>query len=77
MHQTYNSLISSSSRCYIPFLCVHFQISSHFGEQFYLQADTFQMMNDWYASLQATIKRIVSTQTFTILYIHMHDWYKN
>ena len=44
------------------------QVSSSFGEQFYLQTDTLQMMNDWYASLQASIKRIVSIHT----HLHCH-----
>ena len=52
---------------YIVFMITHdvlntHQVSASFGEQFYLQADTPQMMNDWYSSLQASIKKIVSTR---------------
>ena len=35
-------------------------MSSAFGEQFYLQADTQKMMDDWYISIYRAIEKAVS-----------------
>jgi len=37
-----------------------FQVSSSFGEQFLLQAETSPLMNDWYSTIQTAIDRAVS-----------------
>ena len=36
------------------------EVSSSFGEQFYLQADTQKMMDDWYISIYKAIEKAVS-----------------
>ena len=38
-------------------------MSSPFGEQFLLQAETSQLMNDWYSTIQTAINRAVSAVT--------------
>ena len=36
------------------------EVTAQFGEQFYLQADTQKMMDDWYISLYRGIEKAVS-----------------
>ena len=36
------------------------QVSSHLGEQFLLQAETSNLMNEWYSTIQTAIDQAVS-----------------
>ena len=56
------------------------QVSSSFGEQFILQAESAGQMNDWYSTLQTAVHKVVCVHIHVHVYtyilvciiIHMH-----
>lgn len=40
--------------------CVFLKVSSHLGEQFLLQAETSNLLNEWYSTIQSAIDLAVS-----------------